>query len=155
MSEKLLGSCGPCSLSYISRFAPRPLHRKHTIPSLYMGLRSGCSQSLPMLGKQRALNQMYVTSAYNDAALYPKHCRERRSMAGVPNARQRASLKSFLGTPEGKSSAATSAITILEWTSFNPDTIIYELQNSLDGAVVAQPGRALDLFGVKLKTELS
>jgi hypothetical protein len=76
-------------------------------------------------------------------------------MAGAPNARRKVSLKSFPGTPAGKSSAATSATTSLEWTSFNPDTIIYELQNSVVGAVVAQPGRALDRFGVKLKTELS
>ena len=76
-------------------------------------------------------------------------------MAGAQSARQRASLKSSLGTPEGKSSGATSATTTLGWTNFNPDTIIYDLQSSLDGAVVAQPGRALDLFGVKLKTELS
>jgi hypothetical protein len=104
------------------------------------------------------LNLMYVmttTSAYNGAARYRKCCRERRSMAGVQSARQKASLKSFQGYRAGKNSAATSATTILEWTSSKPDTIIYELQNSLDGAVVAQPGRALDLFGVKLKTELS
>lgn len=76
-------------------------------------------------------------------------------MAGAQNARQKVSLKSFQGRRAGKSSGATSAITILEWTNSNPDTIIYELQNILCGAVVAQPGRALDLFGVKLKTELS
>lgn len=76
-------------------------------------------------------------------------------MVGARNVRQKASLKWFLGTPVRKSSAATNAITNLEWTSYNLDTIIYELQNSHVGAVVAQPGRALDLFGVKLKTELS
>ena len=94
-------------------------------------------------------------STYYGAARTQKRCRERRSMAGARNARQRASLKSSPGTRAGKSSGATNATTTLEWMSYNPDTIIYELQNSLCGAVVAQPGRALDLFGVKLKTELS
>jgi len=76
-------------------------------------------------------------------------------MANARNARQRASLKWSLETRGGKNSVAISAIIILEWTSSDLDTIIYELQNNLCGAVVAQPGRALDLFGVKLKTELS
>jgi len=76
-------------------------------------------------------------------------------MVGVQSARQKASLKWFQGRPAKKNSVVTNVITILEWTNSNPDTIIYELQNSLCGAVVAQPGRALDLFGVKLKTELS
>ena len=76
-------------------------------------------------------------------------------MVDAQNAKQRASLKWYLETRAGKNSGATSATTTLGWTNFNPDTIIYDLQSSLDGAVVAQPGRALDLFGVKLKTELS
>jgi hypothetical protein len=100
------------------------------------------------------LKLMYVIT-YNGAALYYERCLERRFMAGAPNAKRKASLKSFPDTPAGKSSVATSAITTLEWTSSEPDTIIYELQNSVVGAVVAQPGRALDHFGVKLKTELS
>lgn len=77
---------------------------------------------------------------------YRQYCREGRSMAGVQSARQKASLKSFQGRPAKKNSVVTNVITILEWTNSNPDTIIYELQNSLCGAVVAQPGRALDLF---------
>jgi hypothetical protein len=76
-------------------------------------------------------------------------------MAAAQSARQKVSLKSFQGRQAKKSSGVTNAITISEWTNSEPDTIIYELQNSLCGAVVAQPGRALDLFGVKLKTELS
>ena len=67
-------------------------------------------------------------------------------MAGVQSARQKVSLKSFQGLPVKKNSVVINAITILEWTNSNPDTIIYELQNSLCGAVVAQPGRALDLL---------
>jgi len=86
---------------------------------------------------------------------YRQGCRERPSTVDAQNARPKASLKLFLGILAERNFGATNAITTLEWTSSEPDTIIYELQNSVVGAVVAQPGRALDLFGVKLKTELS
>ena len=65
-------------------------------------------------------------------------------MENAQNARQKASLKSFPGIPAGKSSDATSATTSLAWTSFK--TRLYMIcKTSLVGAVVAQPGRALDL----------
>ena len=68
-------------------------------------------------------------------------------MENARNARQRASLKSFPGLPAGKSSGATSATTSLAWTSSSLKTRLYMIcKTSLVGAVVAQPGRALDLF---------
>lgn len=68
-------------------------------------------------------------------------------MENARNARQRASLKSFPGIPAGKSSGATSATTSLAWTSSSVKTRLYMIcKTSLVGAVVAQPGRALDLF---------
>ncbi len=51
---------------------------------------------------------------------------------------------------------ATSAIIILAWMNCSVKTRLYMIcKTNQFGAVVAQPGRALDLFGVKLKTELS
>ena len=74
-------------------------------------------------------------------------CPGKLSMVAAQSAGPKASLRWFLGTPAGRNFGATNVIITLEWTNSSfQDTIIYEFQNRQVGAVVAQPGRALDHF---------
>lgn len=77
-------------------------------------------------------------------------------MVNVQSAKPKVSSKWFPEIRGKRSSDATNAITVLAWMNSDSKTRLYMIsKTSLVGAVVAQPGRALDLFGVKLKTELS
>jgi len=77
-------------------------------------------------------------------------------MVNAQSAKPKVSSKLSPAIPERRSSDATNATTPLAWMSCSSKTRLYMISKaSFVGAVVAQPGRALDLFGVKLKTELS